>query len=80
MFLLLATFILVYNGYSSQLKGLYYNLFINISQNASLIDIDVMCVPLDYNILLGHNYMCEMDSSTFHVMTCPDNGKVFMVG
>ena len=47
-----------------------------------MIEVEVVDVPLDYNILLGRNWMYSMQavaSSLFRVIFFPFNGKVVTI-
>ena len=46
------------------------------------IEVEVVDVPLDYNFLLGQNWMYSMQavsSSLFRVVWFPFNGKIIMI-
>jgi hypothetical protein len=46
------------------------------------VDVEVVDVPLDYNLLLGHNWTCAMTiviSSVFHTLCFPHDGKIATV-
>jgi hypothetical protein len=47
-----------------------------------LIVVEVIDAPLDYNILLDHNFMYAMkvvSSSVFHTMSFPHKGKIVTI-
>jgi hypothetical protein len=71
-----------YDGRPTSSKGIYQNVPIELGGKTILIDIEVIDAQLDYNILFGHNYMYAMkaiDSSMFHTMMFPHNGKIVTI-
>lgn len=61
---------------------MYRNYPFTVIGKTVCIDIEVVDSALDYNILLGHNYiyvMSAMASTLFHKMSFPHNGKIVMV-
>jgi hypothetical protein len=63
-------------------RGFFPKHPVELARKMVLIDIEVIEVPLDYNILLGCRYMYtmkEMASFVFHTMIFPHNGKVVTI-
>lgn len=55
---------------------------VKLAGKTVLIDIEVINAQLDYNILLGQNYMYEMleiTSLVFKTMMFPHDGKVITI-
>jgi hypothetical protein len=67
------------NGWCSQPEGLFQNILVELVGNFILIDIEVINALLNYNNVLGWNYMNEMNAITslvLCVMIFPHNGKI----
>ena len=68
-----------YDGRSSQPRGLYQNVPINLGGKMVMIDIDVINAQLDYNILVGCSYMHVMKvvvSTVLCIIMFPFNKKI----
>jgi hypothetical protein len=71
-----------YDGHPSQPKGLYQNFLVQLTDKTILIDIEVINIPLHYNILFGRSYMYAMkffDSLVFYTIMFPHNMKVINI-
>jgi hypothetical protein len=71
-----------YDRRSSSPEGLFQNVPIELGGKTILIDIEVIDVPLDYNILFSHSYMYAMkavSSSVFRTMMFPQNRKIITI-
>jgi hypothetical protein len=71
-----------YDGRPSSPEGLFQNVLVELGVKTILIDIEVIDVPLDYNIMFGRSYMYAMNvvaSSVFRTMMFPHNGKIMTV-
>jgi hypothetical protein len=71
-----------YDRRPSSPKGLFQNVPIELGGKTTLIDIEVIDAPLDYNILFGRRYMYAMkavSSSIFWTMMFPHNGKIVTI-
>lgn len=58
------------------------NLPIELGDKTILIDVTVMTGPVDYKILLGHDYIYAMNvvvSSLFWVMKLPHEGRIVTI-
>jgi hypothetical protein len=66
----------------SSSEGLFQNVPVELGGKTTLIDIEVIDAPLDYNILFGHSYMYAMKdvaSSMFCTMVFPHNEKIITI-
>jgi len=71
-----------YDGHPSKPQGLHQNVPIELGGKKVHIDIEVIDAPLDYNILLGRNFMYAMKSiasSVFRLLMFPLDGKVITI-
>lgn len=71
-----------YDGLPSKPHVLYQNVPIDLGGEKVHIDIIVIDDPLDYNILIGHNFMYAMkfvESLVFQLLMIPLYGKVVTI-
>ena len=76
------TMLTVFNCRSFQLHGILPCLKVQLGGKTIAIEVEVVDAPLDYNILLGRNWMYSMQvvaSSLFWVVCFPFNGKIIMI-
>ena len=62
--------------------GILPSLKVRLGGKTVAIKVKVVDAPLDYNLLLGINWMYSMQdvaSSLFHVVCFPFNGKIVMI-
>ena len=71
-----------YDDRPSTAVSLYQNVLVCLVGKTIHIDIEVLDAHLDYNILLGKNYMYAMPaitSSVFHIMMFPHEDRIITV-
>ena len=62
--------------------GILPSLKVRLGGKIVAIEVEVVDAPLDYNILLGRNWMYSMQavaSSVFHVVCFPHNGNIVTI-
>ena len=77
-----AIMLTTFDGRSFWLHGILPSLQIQLGGKTVAIEVKVVGAPLDYNILLGRNWMYIMQvvaSSLFQVICFPFNGKIVMI-
>ena len=60
----------------------FLTLKVCLGRKTIAIEVEVVDAPLDYNLLLGRNWMYNMQaiaSSLFHVVCFPFNGKIVTI-
>jgi hypothetical protein len=71
-----------FNGFGFKPYGVIPSLPITLEGEMVNVEVDVFYAPLDYNLLLGHNWinsMREFVSTLFHIVHFPHQGKVVTV-
>ena len=71
-----------FDGRSFKPHGILPSLKVCLGGKTVAIEVEVVDAPLDYNLLLGRNWMYSMQaiaSSLFHVVCFPHNGKIVMI-
>ena len=66
----------------SEYLGIIPQLFISLGGNNFLVDVIVVQGPLDFNMLIGHDYIYAMNvvvSTLFRVMHFPHNGSIVTI-
>ena len=77
-----ATMLTAFDGRSFQLHGIVPSHKVCLGGKTVAIEVEVVDAPLDYNLLLGKNWMCIMQSrasSLFQVACFPFSGKIFTI-
>ena len=72
----------VFVGRSFRLHEILPSLKFQLRGKTIAIKVEVVDAPLDYNLLLGRNWMYSMQviaSSLFHIVCFPFNGKIVMI-
>ena len=62
--------------------GILPSLKVRLGGKTVAIEVEVVDVPLDYNLLLGRNWMYNMQavaSSLFHIVCFSHNGKIVTI-
>ena len=73
------TMLIDLDGISFQMHGILPSLKVQLGGKTVAIEVEVVDAPLDYNLLLGRNWMYSMQavaSSLFLVVFFPFNGKI----
>ena len=76
------TMLTAFDGRSFRPHGILASLKVRFGGKTIAIKVEVVDVPLDYNLLLGRNWMYSMQaiaSSLFHTVCFPFNGKIVMI-
>ena len=76
------TMLRAYDGHPTRSQGILLYVPISLGGKTVLIDIEVVNAQLDYNLLLGRNYMYVMQalaSTIFLQMMFPHDGKIVTV-
>ena len=76
------TMLTTFDGRSFRPHGILPSLKFHLGGNTIAIEVEVLDMPLDYNLLLGRNWMYSMQtvaSSLFRVVCFPFNGKIVMI-
>ena len=71
-----------FDGISFRPHGILRSLKVHLGGKTVAIEVEVVDAPLDYNLLLGRNWMYSMqaiDSSLFCVVCFPFNGKIVTI-
>jgi hypothetical protein len=74
--------LLAFDRRPSEYFGILPRLHISLGGNTFLVDVIVVQVPLDFNMLLGHDYVYAMNvvvSTLFQVMHFPHNGSIVTI-
>ena len=77
-----ATVLTTFDGRSFRPHGIILSLKVHLGGKTIAIEVEVVDAPLDYNLLLGQNWMYSMQaiaSSLFRVACFPHNGKIVMI-
>ena len=77
-----ANMLMDFDGRSFWLHGILPSIEVQLRGNIVTIKVEVVDVPLDYNILLGRNWMYNMKfiaSSLFRVVFFPFNGNIVTI-
>ena len=76
------TLLTAFDGHSHKPHGIISALPICVGGEVINIEVEVTDANLDYNLLLGRNWVYEMDvvvSTLFHVICFPHEGKIVKV-
>ena len=76
------TMLTAFDGRSFRLHGILPSLKFRLGGKTITIEVEVVDAPLDYNLLLGQNWMYSMQvvaSSLFRVVCFPFNGKIVTI-
>ena len=71
-----------FNGRSFQPHGILPSLEVQLGGKTIAIEVEAVDTPLDYNLLLGRNWMYNMQdvaSSLFRVVCFPFNGNIIII-
>ena len=66
-----------YDGHATKSQGIFPHVYMTLAGKKILINIEVVNANLDYNLLMGRNYMYAMRnvaSTVFHLMIFPHDG------
>ena len=77
-----ATMLTAFDGRSFRPYGILPSLKVRLGGKTVAIEVKVVDAPLDYNLLLGQNWMYSMQavaSSLFQVVCFPFNGKIVTI-
>ena len=77
-----ATMLTSFDGRSFRSHKILPSLKVHLGGKTVAIEVEVVDAPLDYNLLLGRNWMYSMQaiaSSLFHVVCFPINGKIVTI-
>ena len=77
-----ATMLTAFDGRSFRMHGILPSLKVRLGGKTVAIEVEVVDAPLDYNLLLGRNWMYSMQavaSSLFHVVCFPHNRKIVTI-
>ena len=77
-----ATMLTAFDGRSFRPHGILPSLKVQLGGKTIAIEVEVVDAPLDYNLLLGQNWMYSMKavaSYLFQVICFPFNGKIVMI-
>ena len=77
-----STMLTAFDGRSFWLHDILPSLKVHLGGKTVAIEVKVVDAPLDYNLLLGRNWMYSMKfvaSSLFLVVCFPFNGKIFTI-
>ena len=78
----LATMLTAFDGRSFRPHGILPSLKVHLGWKTVAIEVEVVNAPLDYNLLLGRNWMYSMQavaSSLFRIVCFPFNGKIVTI-
>ena len=76
------TMLIAFDGRSFRPHGILASLKDYLGGKTVAIEVEVVDAPLDYNLLLGRNWMYSMQSFAsflFHIVCFPFNGKIVMI-
>ena len=77
-----ATMLTTFDGRSFRPHDILPSLKVHLGGKTVAIEVEVVDAPLDYNLLLGRNWMYSMQaiaSSLFRVVCFPHNGKIVTI-
>ena len=77
-----ATMLIAFDGRSFRPHGIIPSLEVQLRGKTIAIKVEVVDAPLEYNLLLGRNWMYSMQavsSSIFQVIFFPFNGNIFTI-
>ena len=64
------------------MHGILPSLEVQLGGNTTMIEVEVVDAPLDYNVLLGRNWIYNMQavaSSLFWIICFPLNGRIITI-
>ena len=76
------TMLIAFDGHSFQPHGILLVFPVQLGGKTVVVDVEVVDAPLDYNLLLGHNWtyaMTAVVSSVFRTLCFPHEGKIMMI-
>jgi hypothetical protein len=76
------TMLTAFDGRSFQPHGIIPAFLVQLGGNSKEVYFEVVDAPLDYNLLLGHNWTYSMTivmSSIFHTLCFPHEGKIVTI-
>jgi hypothetical protein len=76
------TMLTTFDGLSFRPHGILPAFLIQLGSKTVEVEVEVVDVPLDYNILLGHNWTYAMKtivSLVFHILCFPHEGNIVMI-
>jgi hypothetical protein len=76
------TMLTAFDDHSFHPHGILIAFPFQLDGNTTEVDVDVVDAPLDYNLLLGHNWTYAMNfviSSVFRTICFPHDGKIVMI-
>jgi len=76
------TLLMTFDGHSHRLHGIILTFPICVGGKVVNIEVEIVDVNLDYNLLLGKNWIYEMDaivSSLFRILCFPHEGRIVRV-
>jgi hypothetical protein len=76
------TMLTTFDGRSCLPYGILPTFLVQLGGKTVEVDVEVVDVPLDYNLLLGHNWtyaMTTVVSFIFRTLCFPHNGKIMMI-
>jgi hypothetical protein len=71
-----------FDGHSFRPHGILPTFLVQLGGKTVEVEVEVVDAPLDYNILLGHNWtyaMTTIVSSIFHVLCFPHEGNIVTI-
>ena len=77
-----ATMLTAFDGRSFRMHSILPSLKVYLGGKTVVIEVKVVDVPLNYNLLLGRNWMYSMQaisSSLFHIVCFPFNGNIVIL-
>ena len=77
-----ATMLTDFDGRYFRPHGIIPSLKVHLEGKTIAIEVEVVDAPLDYNLLLGRNWMYSMQSVAsfvFHIVCFPHNGKIVTI-
>ena len=77
-----STLLMEFDGYSHRPHRIIPTFPMYVGEKVVNIEVEIIDVKLDYNILLGRNWIYKMDSivsSLFHILCFPHEGRIVRV-
>jgi hypothetical protein len=76
------TMLTAFDGHSFSPHGILPTFPVHLGGKTVEVDVEVVDAPLDYNLLLGHNWTYSMISVVFpiiHTLCFPHDGKIMTI-
>jgi len=76
------TLLTTFDGHSHRPHGIIPTFLVCVGGKVVNIKVEIVDANMDYNLLLGRNWIYEMDaivSSLFHILYFPHEGRIVMV-